>query len=711
LAAGGGGEEGAHERRGGVGVRVRQAGECGGRGSLDSHLTRAAVAGAAAAHAPGSSACRSSGCCETCPPAAAVGFAAAAAGLAAAAAAASGPSLKDVCGQLCRTACVPGCSDQCTSTPSLTPTPLTPITPATATTATTATAPISLPSTDSAPSSASAHSPQGPLAAYSPHHEPRLVAVCVHACGAGQQGHCPSAVHEGGGMEAGSAAGQPAMQHHMHPPHLTILTPHSATSTTTTPTPSHLTPSLPSSTTPLTTPASVHQWRRRRRRECPRRDDSDSVRRMNASLAYLSTRHSQLVHLGGADDDDGDLGEGLDVDEMVAGARLDAGGEAALLMGAVGWQGEWGAAGHAGDGEMDAGDRWGCGGECSEGWRESEMGWVECMGSAAGDAPSHDRFSGPLSHEVAPALGENASTSVAAAGAGALPSPSCATFSIHGSPSKAAPHSASSHGSTPTGLSPACLSPPCDLSSRHSPCRSSPHASPSAALPRVPCSLSHGCDTAATGGGGGSGGGSGASEGRRRSMLGMSRSMGMATLSHALSSLSHAASAVSGGSASGSPAAPRTASRLMMSSGPSADAHLAYGSTSMGSGTGTGRGADMDDPPLLGMREPLRGAGAVAAAVVGGDMEGDMGLDIDILLSDLRSRQMRSASGPLVPPRACPSPPDAHPAASMAAAAAVAVARVEGGGGDRSGLLCDVAVEGWRCAAESDSGDCSLAAY
>ncbi|CAI5471352.1 unnamed protein product [Closterium sp. Yama58-4] len=407
---------------------------------------------------------------------------------------------------------------------------------------------------------------------------------------------------------------------------------------------------------------------------------------MNASLAYLSTQHSHLVHLGAADDDD----DGLDVDEMVVGARLDAAGEHALLMGAhlgaavdgMAWHGHWGAVSGADEGGVDEGEGGEYGGECSEGWQEEEMGWVECTGSAAGDASSLcERYSGPLTHAALAAAGVITSTAAAAAAA----SPSGAPSSFHSSPNRAAPLSASSHGSTPAAISPACLSPRVHPSA-HSPCRSSPHSSPSATLPRVPCSLSHGpCDSSA---------GSGAGEGRRRSMLGMSRSMGVATLSHALSSLTHShAAALSSGSVSGSPAAARPASRLMLSSGPTPDTQHTYGngSTSLGSGTGASRG--------------------MGAEVEDTGVEGDMGLDIDILLSDLRSRQLRSSSGPLAPRMSGPLRSVTHPAAGMAAAAAAAVASVgERGGEDRGAQLCDVGVDAWRSAAEADSGDHSLAA-
>ncbi|CAI5502310.1 unnamed protein product, partial [Closterium sp. Naga37s-1] len=620
-----------------------EAGEGGGRGSLDSQMRRAAGAVTGDHHARGSHSARASGASDATRPAARP----------------TGPSRKAACEPLCTTACAPGFSDQssplCNSTPALTPT-----TPATATTAT---APISVPSTDSAPSSACSFSPHTPPAAapadspfpaaatarcncsHAQHLEPHLAAPCERACSALQHGQPTAAAHEKGAAKETISGLTNGAQHHMHPPHLTILTPHSACSATSTPTPSHTTPAPPATTTP----ASMHQWRRRRRREWRGRDDSDSVRRMNASLAYLSVQHSHLVHLGAADDDD----DGLDVDEMVVGARLDAAAE----------RGEFG-------------------GECSEGWQEEEMGWVECMGSAAGDASSvYDRYSGPLTHAALAAAGVITSTAAAAA---ALPSGAPSSF--HSSPNRAAPPSVSSHTSTPAAMSPACLSPHAHPSA-HSPCRSTSHGSPSASLPRVPCSLSHGsCDSSA---------GSGASEGRRRSMLGMSRSMGVATLSHALSSLTHAA-AVSSGSISGSPAAARPASRLMLSSGPTPDAQhtCGNGSTSLGSGAGTGAGAGAG-----------RGMGAEA------ETEGDMGLDIDILLSDLRSRQMRSTSGPLAPRMAGPLRSVTHPAAGMAAAAAAAVASVgEIGGEDRSAPLCDVGVDAWRSAAEADSGDHSLAA-
>ncbi|CAI5499576.1 unnamed protein product [Closterium sp. Naga37s-1] len=635
----------------------RDAGEGGGRGSLDSQVRRA-VGAVTGAH--GSRSARSSGAGDATHPATRP----------------TGPSRKSACEPLCTTACAPAYCDQisplCVSTASLTPT-----TPATATTAT---APISVPSTDSAPSSACSFSPHTPPAvapavcpfpnhaaatwscSHAPHPEPHPATPCDHACSALQHGQPSSAVHEGGATEAPIAAVPVGVQHHVHPPHLTILTPHSACSATTTPTPSHTTPAPPATTTP----ASMHQWRRRRRREWRGRDDSDSVRRMNASLAYLSVQHSHLVHLGAADDDD----DGLDVDEMVVGARLDAAGEGALLMGAhmaaavdgMAWHGHWG--------DVDEVERGEFGGECSEGWQEEEMGWVECS------------YSGPLTHAALAAAGVITSTAAA--------SPSGAPSSFHSIPNRAAPPpSVSSHASTPAAMSPACLSPRAHPSA-HSPCRSSPHGSPSATVPRVPCSLSHGpCDSSA---------GSGAGEGRRRSMLGMSRSMGVATLAHALSSLTHAA-AVSSGSVSGSPAAARPASRLMLSSGPTPDAQHTYsnGSTSLGSGTGTGTGRG-------------RGVGAEVEDVEG-DMEGDMGLDIDILLSDLRSRQLRSASGPLAPRMSGPLRSVTHPAAGMAVAAAAAVASVgERGGEDRSAQLCDVGVDAWRGAAEADSGDHSLAA-
>ncbi|CAI7883972.1 unnamed protein product [Closterium sp. NIES-53] len=652
-----------------------EAGEDGGRGSLDSQMRRAAGAVTGDHHARGSRSARASGASDATRPAARP----------------TGPSRKAACEPLCTTACAPGFSDQssplCNSTPALTPT-----TPATATTAT---APISVPSTDSAPSSACSFSPHTPPAAapadspfpaaatarcncsHVQHLEPHLAAPCERACSALQHGQPTAAAHEGGAAEATISGLTNGAQHHMHPPHLTILTPHSACSTTSTPTPSHTTPAPPATTTP----ASMHQWRRRRRREWRGRDDSDSVRRMNASLAYLSVQHSHLVHLGAADDDD----DGLDVDEMVVGARLDAAGERALLMGAhmaaavdgMPWHGHWGAVDGVGEGDVDEAERGEFGGECSEGWQEEEMGWVECMGSAAGDASSvYDHYSGPLTHAALAAAGVITSTAAAAA------SPSGAPSSFHSSPNRAAPPSVSSHASTPAAMSPACLSPRAHPSA-HSPCRSTSHGSPSASLLRVPCSLSHGsCDSSA---------GSGASEGRRRSMLGMSRSMGVATLSHALSSLTHAA-AVSSGSISGSPAAARPASRLMLSSGPTPDTQhtCGNGSTSLGSGAGTGVG---------------RGMGAEA------ETEGDMGLDIDILLSDLRSRQMRTTSGPLAPRMSGPLRSVTHPAAGMAAAAAAAVASVgEIGGEDRSAPLFDVGVDAWRSAAEADSGDHSLAA-